>query len=137
MERKKAIVTGGSSGIGRGIVYCLAENGYDVVFSYRSRKENAEKVVRELEQRYPDGIFAMLEAELSEAGSGKLFFKEAVELLGGLDLMVNNAGVTILESVFDITEKNMDYLLQLLFRNYVILMREAATYMALIKSAVP
>ena len=48
----------------------------------------------------------------------------------GLDLMVNNAGVTILESIFDLTEKNMDYLIQVLFRNYVILMRESATYMA-------
>lgn len=130
MQRKKAIVTGGSSGIGRGIVYSLAAEGYDVAFSYRSRKENAWKVLNELKEQYPDGTFLCLEAELEKDGAGIAFFNQSVEQLGGLDLLVNNAGVTILESIFDLTEKNMDYLIQLLFRNYVILMREAATYMA-------
>lgn len=130
MQRKKAIVTGGSSGIGRGIVYSLAAEGYDVAFSYRSKKENAWKVLNELKEQYSDGTFLCLEAELEKDGAGIAFFNQAVEQLGGLDLLVNNAGVTILESIFDLTEKNMDYLIQLLFRNYVILMREAATYMA-------
>lgn len=130
MERKKAIVTGGSSGIGRGIVYSLAEDGYDVVFSYRSKKENALRVLENLREKYPQGNFWGLEAELSLDGAGVEFFQKAAGQLGGLDLLVNNAGVTILESIFDLTEKNMDYLYHLLFRNYVILMREAATYMA-------
>ncbi len=130
MQRKKAIVTGGSSGIGRGIVYCLAAEGYDVVFSYRSRKENALNVLQDLTSHYPEGTFACFEAELEKDGAGIAFFNQAVKVLGGLDLLVNNAGVTILESLFDLTEKNMDYLIQLLFRNYVIMMREAAAYMA-------
>ncbi len=130
MGRKKAIVTGGSSGIGRGIVYSLAEDGYDIVFSYRSKKENACRVLEELRGKYPGGRFEGLEAELSEDGAGVEFFRQAVRKLEGLDLLVNNAGVTILESIFDLTEKNMDYLYHLLFRNYVILMREASTYMA-------
>lgn len=130
MKRKKAIVTGASSGIGRGIVYCLAADGYDVVFSYRSKRENARKVIEDLKGTYPEGRFECLEAEFSNEGEGTAFFHKAVELLGGLDLLVNNAGVTILESVLDLTEKNMDYLIQLLFRNYLILMREASTWMA-------
>ena len=130
MKRKKAVITGGSSGIGRGVVYSLAAEGYDVVFSYRSKEENAQMIAENLKEKYPEGNFAYLKAELSEEGEGMAFFRSAVKILGGLDLMVNNAGVTILESIFDLTEKNMDYLIQLLFRNYVILMREAATYMA-------
>ena len=42
MRRKKAVVTGGSHGIGRGIVYCLAEAGYDVVFSYNTDFDSAQ-----------------------------------------------------------------------------------------------
>lgn len=113
MDRKKAIVTGGSSGIGRGIVYGLAEDGYDVVFSYWSKAENAKKVAAELSQKYPEGQFICIEAELTKEGAGVEFFRKAVELLGNLDLMVNNAGVTILESVFELTEENMDYLIRL------------------------
>ena len=66
MDRKKAIVTGGSSGIGRGIVYGLAEAGYDVVFSYWSKAENAKKVAAELSQKYPEGQFICIEAELTK-----------------------------------------------------------------------
>ena len=130
MERRKAVVTGGSSGIGRGVVYCLAADGCDVVFSYRSKAENARKVLEDLQGRYPEGKFTCFEGDFSEDGAGVAFFNRAVEFLGGLDLMVNNAGVTILESIFDLTEEHMDYLIQVLFRNYVILMRESATYMA-------
>ncbi len=130
MQRKKAIVTGGSSGIGRGIVYSLAAEGYDLVFSYRNKKENALKVIADLHQNYPEGYAEALPAELSREGAGTVFFEEAVKCLGGLDLLVNNAGVTILESIFDLTEENMDYLYRLLFRNYVIMMREGASYMA-------
>lgn len=130
MERKKAIVTGGSSGIGRGIVYCLAEAGYDIAFSYRNHGESAQAVLRALRAAYPDGRFACFCAQLSEPGAGKKLFHEAVEALDGLDLMVNNAGVTILESLFDLTEETMDYLLNLMYRNYILMMKEAAAYMA-------
>lgn len=53
MQRKKAIVTGGSTGIGRGIVQSLAQAGYDVVFSYRNNEESAQNVLDEPLQRVP------------------------------------------------------------------------------------
>ena len=129
-QRKKAVITGGSSGIGRGIVYCLAEAGYDIVFSYRNGKSNAETIINDLRKKYADGIFVSIKAELNEDNAGKIFFRKAVETLGHIDLLVNNAGVTVLESIFDLTEENLDYLYRLLLRNYLILMREASSYMA-------
>ncbi|MDN5301693.1 MAG: 3-oxoacyl-[acyl-carrier protein] reductase [Thermoanaerobacteraceae bacterium] len=130
MDRKKAIVTGGSSGIGRGIVYALADEGYDVVFSYRNNEESAHVVLSRLREKHPDGTFACYKAHLDEAEAGKHFFRQAVDTLQGLDLMVNNAGVTILESLFDLTEDTTNYLLNLMLCTYVRMMKEAATYMA-------
>ena len=49
---KKAFVTGGSRGIGKGIVHALAKEGYDVVFTYASKKEVAEQVVKEIRETY-------------------------------------------------------------------------------------
>jgi len=129
MERRKcAIVTGGARGIGRGIVTRLAKAGYDVAFSYNAGCEEALRVVRIVEERY--GVRAYcIQAKLDQPGEGKRFFDEATKFLGSLDLLVNNAGVTIFENLLDIKEETIDYLFALDFRNYVIMMREAAKYM--------
>ena len=50
--RKKAIVTGASRGIGKGIAMCLAEEGYDLAISYVSKKEEADKVVEQISETY-------------------------------------------------------------------------------------
>lgn len=130
MNKKKAIVTGGSNGIGRGIVYALASEGYDVVFSYNSHEESAKNIEKELNTKYQSSYFNCESVNLAEKDAGVNFFKNAVKKMDGLDLFVNNAGVTICESIFDLTEDNLDYLFNLLFRNYLILMRESASYMA-------
>lgn len=128
MMNKKAFVTGGSRGIGKGIVHALAKEGYDVVFTYASKKEAAEQVVKEIRETYHtdcDCIQAFLEVK----GTADTVFEAAVKRLGGLDLLVNNAGLTICEGLIDITDENLDHLLILDFRTFVILMRDAARYM--------
>ena len=127
---KKAIVTGGSSGIGRGIVYALAKAGYDVAFSYNTNAAKAETVLQNLQSAYPDGKFYCFKAELSDPTAGPAFFRQAVKALGSVDLMVNNAGVSPKEGLLDLTDETLDELLFLNFRNYIVLMREAARYMA-------
>ncbi len=127
---KKAIVTGGSSGIGRGIVYCLADAGYDIAFSYNSHALSADAVLHSIQQAHPGGKFYSFKAQLSDPGAGPVFFRQAVTALGGLDLMVNNAGISPKEGLLELTDKTLDELLLLNFRNYIVLMREAARYMA-------
>lgn len=126
--RKKAFVTGGSRGIGKGIVRELAARGYDVAFTYNSQQQEAEQLMEELKNQ---GVEAFtFQASLEQPGAGVQAFAEAVGLLGGLDVLVNNAGVTRFESILDLTEETMDFMINLDFRNYFILMREAARYMA-------
>lgn len=128
-KNKCAIVTGGSRGIGKGIILALAEAGYDIAFSYNTGEEEAKAVADIIKTKYSRRVFYM-QAKLERAGVGKKFFDQAVEFLGSLDLFVNNAGVTIWESMMEITEEVLDYMISLNFRNYIIMMREASKYMA-------
>lgn len=125
---KKAFLTGGSRGIGKGIVLGLAKAGYDVAFSYASRKEYAQAVVKKVKEEYGQKAYCF-RAVLDKPKTADRAFHKAVEWLGGLDLMVNNAGFMINEPLQDITEENLDRLLTLDYRNFILLMRNAARYM--------
>lgn len=125
---KKAIVTGASRGIGKGIAMCLAAEGYDLAISYASKKEEAEKVAEQIRETYHTQCL-IYQASLQEKGAGKALFDQAVSDLGGLDLLVNNAGLTIFESLQEIKEETLDLLINLDFKNYILMMREAANYM--------
>ena len=125
---KKAFLTGGSRGIGKGIVLGLAKAGYDVAFSYASKKEFAEAVVNQIQEEYGKQAYCF-QAFLDQPETANQAFRHAVEWLGGLDLMVNNAGFMIDEPLQDITEESLDRLLTLDFRNFILLMRNAARYM--------
>jgi 3-oxoacyl-[acyl-carrier protein] reductase len=83
LEGKTALVTGGSRGIGRAIALELARAGADVTLSYRSGKEEAERVASEAGGR-------AVAADVSDAEQAKAL----VEAAGELDILVNNAGVT-------------------------------------------
>ena len=125
---KKAIVTGASRGIGKGIAMCLAAEGYDLAISYASKKEEAEKVAEQIRETYHTRCL-IYQASLQEKGAGKALFDQAVSDLGGLDLLVNNAGLTIFESLQEIKEETLDLLINLDFKNYILMTREAANYM--------
>ena len=131
MGRKKAIITGGEIGMGRGIAMVLADEGYDIAFSYYPKAENAEASVEitmsMLKQRGAQGWY--FPADLTRPDAPKEYFAQAVESLGGLDLLVNNAGVNIPLPLQDITEDNFNYLVSLDLRAYVMMMHYAARYM--------
>lgn len=124
---KKAIVSGASRGIGKGIALALAREGYDVAISYASRPDAAQAVAAEIAALGQKCFY--FEAHLEEPGACSRFFQQAVEALGSLDVLVNNAGQTIFEPLYGITDEKLDHLLQLDFRTNIIMMRDAARYM--------
>ena len=125
---RKAIITGGSSGIGKGLACALAENGYDLAITYARSKDAAEAVARDVTERFGTKCY-VFQASLEQPDAAHRFFEQAVDALGGLDLLINNAGLTICEALDEITEENLDHLLTLDFRTFVILMRDAARHM--------
>lgn len=96
---KVALVTGASLGIGRGAAVCLAAAGADVVVNYRSHRDEAEKVVQEIESM---GRRALAwQADVAERESVIAMIEGAVDAFGRLDIVVANAALTIRELVLE------------------------------------
>ncbi len=129
--RKKAIITGGERGIGRGIAKALAENGYDIAFSYYPNEQNAEEAVAYTKNML-EGLGAKaydFAADFSVKEGAANYFEAAVNALGGVDLLVNNAGVNKPKAIYEITDENIDFLITLDFRTYIMMMHYASKYM--------
>ena len=92
---QRALVTGASRGIGRAIALALIESGARVVVHYRNDRDGAEAVVRG-----HAGSLA-LAADLADGAAAAALHSRALDALGGLDLLVNNAGIAI-ESRVDV-----------------------------------
>jgi NAD(P)-dependent dehydrogenase (short-subunit alcohol dehydrogenase family) len=88
---KRALVTGGSSGIGESIVRTLAAAGADVAINYRSSPEAAQSIAKEIAV---GGTRALpVAADISDAAQVASMFNAVDNAWGGLDILVNNAGV--------------------------------------------
>ena len=97
LRGKRALVTGGSRGIGAATARLLAGAGANVVIGYRSRRDDAERVVRELRDL---GVTAEAHAaDLSTGAGGESLVAAALKVLGGLDFFIGNAGVWPAEEV--------------------------------------
>lgn len=91
LKGKRALVTGGSRGIGAATAILLAECGADVGIGYRNREKDAEDVVRRMAAL---GVRAFAHAsDLSAPGGTDSLFARAKREFGGLDLFVGNAGI--------------------------------------------
>jgi 3-oxoacyl-[acyl-carrier protein] reductase len=92
LKGKKAVVTGGSRGIGKAITSKLCEAGATVVFTYLSNASAAEETLLDLKAK---GYKAyMVQADMSDEASITSLFEFVTRELGGLDILVNNAGIT-------------------------------------------
>ncbi len=92
LEEKVAIVTGASGGLGRAIALALAQEGAAVAVHYRKNREAAGEVVRAIERQ--GGSARSIQADVGVAEDAQRLVQESVEALGGVHILVNNAGIT-------------------------------------------
>lgn len=90
LRGQRALVTGGASGIGRGIVEALAAHGVDVVLTYLSSDAGARETVA-VAQAHGVKAYA-LQADLTDEAAVNHVVSETQRLLGGIDILVTNAG---------------------------------------------
>lgn len=100
LNGKRALVTGGSRGIGSAIVLALAENGADVAFTYQHSADKAGQIVKSIESK-GRRAFA-IQADSADPGAIARSAGEAVSSLGGLDILVNNSAVGLSGMIADI-----------------------------------
>lgn len=101
--KRMAVVTGGSGGIGEAVCRLLARDGYDLILHYNSNREKAEKIAEEIKKEYSTQVF-LLWQELTQDGAGEALGKKIKELTSGVDVLVNNAGLSLVD-VFQCADK--------------------------------
>jgi NAD(P)-dependent dehydrogenase (short-subunit alcohol dehydrogenase family) len=105
LEGKRALITGGDSGIGRAVAIAYAREGADVAFTYLTEEvDDARQTAALVEEAGRRAV--AIEVDLRESSECDRVVRESVEALGGLDVLVNNAGFQMargggLESIDD------------------------------------
>jgi len=109
LSGKRALVTGGSRGIGAAIALALMEKGADVALTYERSADRAADVVRKIEARGRRGF--AIQADSADPAAIKRSVDEAATALGGLDILVNNAAIALYDTIADFRIENIDALL--------------------------
>ncbi|BDZ42150.1 dehydrogenase [Paraoerskovia sediminicola] len=109
----RALITGGDSGIGRAVAIAYAREGADVAIGYLDEEqEDAEETARLVEAAGATAV--LVPGDLTEEGTCRAVVRDAVRGLGGLDVLVNNAGFQMARrgSIEDVTPEDLDRVLK-------------------------
>ncbi|CAO3372149.1 SDR family oxidoreductase [Azospirillum argentinense] len=124
---KRALVTGGSRGIGAAIALALAAKGADVAISYERSAERAAEVVRAIEAKGRRAV--AIQADSADPAALAALVGRTVEALGGLDILVNNAGIARQGLVAEMSLTDIDALLDVNVRAAVLLAQAAIPHL--------
>jgi len=122
-----ALVTGGSRGIGKGIVRRLASDGAAVAFTYSSSEEEAKRLASEIEAA--GGKVLPIKADSAYAEDVRTAVGQAAKELGELDIFVNNAGIMVRGSVDSYSLEDFDRMLAINVRAAFVGIQAAAEHM--------
>jgi 3-oxoacyl-[acyl-carrier protein] reductase len=111
LEGKKAIVTGGSRGIGKAIALMYAKEGADVLVNYHSNDAAARETCAEIEALGRKAV--AVSADVANYTSAQNMVEECVKQLGGVDIVVNNAGVSKPSMLLKMKEEDWDAIIDI------------------------
>ena len=110
LEGKTAIITGGSRGIGKGIVETFAKHGANVAFTYNSSKEAAEAIAAEAGK---EGVKVIAyKSNAANFDESQELAAKVLEEFGSIDILINNAGITKDNLLMRISEEDFDAVIE-------------------------
>jgi 3-oxoacyl-[acyl-carrier protein] reductase len=124
-NQQVALVTGASRGIGAAIAQRLARDGFTVIVNYTESAEPAEALVRTIQQAGGQALAA--KADASNPTDVRRLFDAAQTAFGGVDVLVNNAGIMSLANVADVDDASFDRQIAVNLKGTFNTLREAAT----------
>ena len=123
-QTKVALVTGASRGIGAAIANRLADDGFAVIVNYSGSAAEADALVRAIGKR--GGRALSVQADVSDPALVRRMFDSAETSFGGIDVLVNNAGIMSLASIADTEDTTFDRLIAVNLKGTFNTLREAA-----------
>jgi 3-oxoacyl-[acyl-carrier protein] reductase len=132
MQRQTALVTGASRGIGKEIALELARNGYRVAVNYYNDPASVvDATVAEIRALHAPAQDAVLPiaADIRSSSQVTSMFERVLSAFGGLDLLVNNAGVQTWKPLLDVTEEEWDLVVDTNLKGCFLCTQQAARYM--------
>ncbi|MCA8336098.1 SDR family NAD(P)-dependent oxidoreductase [Burkholderia multivorans] len=127
LQGKRALVTGGSRGIGAAIAKRLAADGADVAITYEKSAERAQAVVAEIETLGRRAV--AIQADSADPAAVRAAVDRAADTLGGLDILVNNAGIFRAGSLDALTLDDIDATLNVNVRAVILASQAAARHL--------
>ncbi|MFN7252872.1 MAG: enoyl-[acyl-carrier-protein] reductase FabL [Anaerobacillus sp.] len=127
MERKVALVTGSSRGIGKEIAIRLAKNGYDLVINYARNKSAALETAQQLEALGSKVL--VVKANVGKKEKIEELFAQIDEQFGRLDVFVNNAASGVLKPLMELEESHWDWTMDINSKALLFCAQEAAKRM--------
>src|SRR3990172_3829530 len=132
LDGKRALVTGGNTGIGRAICLAMAAEGADVAVNYIAKEEMSSDLVRGIQAKGRRAV--ALKADVSEEGEVKGLVDGALRALGPIDILVNNAGVQQPRPFLEMTAADWDRMMAVHMRGTFLMCRYVAPHMVARKS---
>jgi NAD(P)-dependent dehydrogenase (short-subunit alcohol dehydrogenase family) len=118
LKGKRALVTGASRGIGAAIARKLAADGADVAITYEKSADKAAEVVRDIKALGRKAV--AIQADSADVAAIEDSVKRAVAELGGLDILINNAGIIRLQDLKDMSVEDIDALIKVNVRSPIV-----------------
>ena len=125
---KRAVITGGDSGIGRAVAIAFAREGADVLIAYLDEHDDAQDTAKYVEQAGRTCV--LVPGDLADRAHAKTVIPKAIAELGGIDILVNNAAFQMShESLDEVTDDEWDFTVATNLTAMFVLTRDAIPHM--------